>query len=227
MSSQAENQNSNSSPGRDRPRKHSGTSEAETAILKATAGLLAEVPLHELSVAQIITAAEVSRATFYFYFSSKFAVLADLVEHAIAEIYEASRPALDRVAGAPIEVALHQRIERSARVWATHRPVLQAAVENWHVFPELRTVWLEMLDGLADAIRSEIDRERAAGRAPDGPDSKHLAVMLAWATERCLYISGLGLLDSLEGEEDTVEGLSRIWLAAIYGRVATDARAAA
>src|ERR1700716_3752473 len=95
----------------DRPRSHAGTSDTELAIFAATEGLLADVPLHELSVAQIIGAAEISRATFYFYFSSKFAVLTALVEHAIAEIYEVSQPSLDRVDGLPIEVALRQRIQ--------------------------------------------------------------------------------------------------------------------
>jgi AcrR family transcriptional regulator len=201
----------------DRPRKHVGTSEAETAILEATTRLLARVPLHELSVAQIIKSAGISRATFYFYFSSKFAVLTTLVEQAIAEIYEASRPFLDRTNGLPAEVALHQRIEASARIWDAHRPVLQATVENWHVFPELRTLWLSMMGGLTDAIAAEIDRERAAGRAPAGPDSRKLAAVLAWTTERCLYVAGLGLRDSLADEEDAVAALTQIWLAAMYG----------
>jgi AcrR family transcriptional regulator len=201
----------------DRPRNHAGTTDAEIAILTATERLLAEVPLHELSVAQIINAAEISRATFYFYFSSKFAVLTALVERAIGEIYAVSRPFLDRSDALPIDVALRQRIQASARIWDAHRPVLQATVENWHVFPELRTVWLKVLDGLTAAIAAEIDRERAAGRAPSGPDSRKLAAVLAWTTERCLYVAGLGVRDFLTGEEETVAALTRLWLGAMYG----------
>jgi AcrR family transcriptional regulator len=201
----------------DRPRNHDGTTDAEAAILAATERLLAEVPLHELSVAQIIGAAEISRATFYFYFSSKFAVLTALVERAIGEIYEVSRPLLDRTDAVPIEVALRQRIQASARIWDANRPVLQATVENWHVFPELSTLWLRVLTGLTDAIAAEIDRERSAGRAPAGPDSRQLAAVLAWTTERCLYVAGLGVRDLLTDQDETVAAITRLWLGAMYG----------
>ncbi|WP_264990711.1 helix-turn-helix domain-containing protein, partial [Mycobacterium kiyosense] len=47
------------------------TSAAES-IFAATARLLAQQSFNDISVAQILTEAGVSRATFYFYFASKF-----------------------------------------------------------------------------------------------------------------------------------------------------------
>ena len=64
---------------RDRPRVHGGNSDTEQAIFAATEELLEQVPLQDLSVAQIIERAGVSRATFYFYFSSKYAVVTGLL----------------------------------------------------------------------------------------------------------------------------------------------------
>jgi AcrR family transcriptional regulator len=201
-------------------RARRGAPQAETAILDATRALLAEVPLHELSVAQIIAAAGISRATFYFYFGSKFGVLAALVEHAIAEIYEVNRPAGGRNGngngrGAP-ERALARRISESARVWDEHGDVLAATVENWRAYPELRTLWLEMTAGLTEAISLEIEHERAAGRAPEGPDPHALAATLVWATEHCLYMTGNGARDAVS-REDVVDALTSIWTAGIYG----------
>ena len=43
--------------------------------MSATERLLADVPLHQLSVEQILAEAGVSRRTFYVYFGSKFAVV--------------------------------------------------------------------------------------------------------------------------------------------------------
>src|SRR5438067_4134482 len=77
---------------RDRPRRHRGTSVAETAIFDATEKLLAEHSLQELSVAQIIAEAGVSRATFYFYFGSKYSVAASLLARITDEIFEFVQP---------------------------------------------------------------------------------------------------------------------------------------
>jgi AcrR family transcriptional regulator len=209
--------------GSDRPREHGRNSDAEQAILDATERLLAETSLHELSVAQIITAAGISRATFYFYFSSKFAVLTTLVDSVIGEIFKVSRQFLERTSGLPTEVAMRQRIQASARVWEANRAVLQATVENWNAIPELRIVWLQALGRLTEALAREIENERALGRAPGGPDSRTLAATLVWTTERCLYVSGLGGGTGpheggpLAGESATVEALTRIWLGAMYG----------
>src|SRR5947209_16008932 len=97
--------------------------DARGAILTATERLLADVQLHRLSVAQIIKAANISRATFYFYFDSKFAVVAALIEQVIDEIFDVSRQTpIGRTSKLPPEVALEQRIRASAAVWRAHRP---------------------------------------------------------------------------------------------------------
>jgi AcrR family transcriptional regulator len=206
---------------------HARSGDAERAILDATERLLATTPLQDLSVAQIISAAGISRATFYFYFSSKFAVLTTLVDRAIGEIFTASQQFIDRTSGLPAELAMRQRIQASAAIWDANRPVLQATVENWNAIPELRHVWTAALRRLTDALAREIDTERALGRAPDGPDSKTLAATLVWTTERCLYVGGLGDDGPCASKPDTVEALTRIWLGAMYGGGADPQAAAA
>lgn len=63
-----------------RPRPHVGESNAEVQILEAAEQLLETQALQEISVADILTASGISRTTFYFYFSSKFAVISRLLE---------------------------------------------------------------------------------------------------------------------------------------------------
>jgi AcrR family transcriptional regulator len=201
----------------DRPRAHGGTSDTELAIFDATERLLADVPLHDLSVAQIIEAAGISRATFYFYFSSKFAVVSGLLARVMEEIYEVVQPFVGRDEGAPPEQALSDSLAAAVTLWQKHRPALRAIHEHWNTTPELRSMWISVVERFTAAVASEIDRERSAGLAPPGPDSRQLAAALLWGTERCLYVAGLGVDPDLPSETDTLAPLAALWLGSVYG----------
>ena len=202
--------------GGDRPRTHAGTSETELAIFAATERLLSEVPLHELSVAQIISAAEISRATFYFYFSSKFAVVSGLLARVMDEIFEIVQPYVRRTDDVAPEEALRQSLAGATELWKTHRPALRAIHEHWNTTPELRSLWLAVVQRFTDAIAAEIDRERESGLAPGGASSRQIAAALLWGTERCLYVAGLGLDPDLPDEADTLEPLLALWVGGLY-----------
>ena len=203
----------------DRPRSHQGTTDAETTIFAATERLLSEVPLHDISVADIISEAEISRATFYFYFSSKFAVVTGLLARVMEEIYDTVRPFVEREADDESEEALRRSLNAAVKVWADHRPVLRATHEHWHAVPELRERWLAVVELFTNAVASQIDRERRAKTAPPGPDSRQLAAALLWSTDRCLYVAAVGADPRLPSEKDVVEPLIRLWLGALYGGV--------
>src|ERR1700751_4629142 len=94
----------------DRPRAHGGDSETERAIFAATEELLAVVPLQDLSVAQIIERAGVPRATFYFYFSSKYAVVTGLLASVMDEIYDVRQPFVQRKGDTVAEEPLRQSL---------------------------------------------------------------------------------------------------------------------
>src|SRR5438270_11647135 len=81
--------------------------ELREAILAATAGLLAAKSFGDLAVGDILTAAGVSRGSFYFYFDSKHDVLAELVRRAVAAGHAAAEPWLAGSAfpGAPADPA--------------------------------------------------------------------------------------------------------------------------
>jgi len=198
----------------DRPRAHAGDSGAEKAIFAALTRLLDRVPLRDISVSQIISEAQISRATFYFYFSSKFAVVTGLIAAVMEELAQAIAPSVRRED--PIE-ALRLRLEAMAAGWAQHRAVLRAVSENWHAVPELQAIWLDMIESSTDRLAREIARERGSRGAPLGPEARQTAAVVIWATERTLYIAGLGVDDDLRSERDVAEVLLPVWVAAIYG----------
>ena len=213
----AEHERLASARGSDRPRSHAGTSDTELAIFAATERLLGEVPLHELSVAQIIAAAEISRATFYFYFSSKFAVVSGLLAQVMDGVFETVQPFVRRPEGMSPEEALRESLTGATRLWRSHRPALRAVHEHWNTTPELRELWIGVVERFTDAVAAEIDRERSSGIAPGGAGARQIAAALLWGTERCLYVAGLGVDDDLPDEQETLEPLLAIWIGSLYG----------
>jgi AcrR family transcriptional regulator len=191
---------------------------AADGILAATARLLERQSFSEISVAQILTEAGVSRATFYFYFSSKFAVLSGLLESAMDDIFETVQPFLARPPGDSPSVALDRSIRAVTRAWHRHRAVLRAANHHWHSEPGLRELWLKVVERFVVAGAAEIDRERAAGMITSPVPSRTLAATLFWSTERVLYIAGMGVEPDLVDEESAVEPLVAMWRGTLYAQ---------
>jgi AcrR family transcriptional regulator len=198
-------------------RAREGNADTRSQIFAATEELLERVPLHDLSVAQIIQQAEISRATFYAYFSSKFDVVVGLLSKVLDDVYDVARPFIERVDDEPPGDALHRALDASARLWRTHRFALRAASEHWHSVAQLRALWLGVVARFTDGIAGEIDRQRAAGLAPPGVDSRELTTALLWATERSFYVAGLDVDSPLRSEERSVSALYALWRGAIYG----------
>ncbi len=186
-------------------------------MFAATERLLSGVPLHDLSVADIIGEAGISRATFYFYFSSKYAVVSGLLARVMGEIFEVVQPFVQRSPEVEPQAALRTSLEAAIALWVSHRPALRAIHESWNATDELRSLWTSVVEQFTIAVGAELDREREAGLAPAGADSYALAATLLWGTERCLYVAGLGVDPRLSSEAETLEPLMAMWCGAMYG----------
>jgi AcrR family transcriptional regulator len=192
----------------------------------ATERLLESVPVHELSVAQIIQEAGLSRATFYFYFSSKYSVIGGLLGQIMEEIYDVARPFIERADDESPHESLRRGLEAAAELWGSHRTAMRAVSEHWRAVPELRELWLEIVKRFTAAFAGEIDRQRRDGLAPPGVGSRPLAASLLWSTERCLYVAGLGAEGDLPSEAESVDTLYALWHGGIYGGRPIDTAAA-
>jgi TetR/AcrR family transcriptional regulator, ethionamide resistance regulator len=190
--------------------------DVERAILDATERLLAERRLDELSVADILTAANVSRASFYFYFESKYAVLADLLRRAVAEGHEAAQPWLGHTGERPPAEEIRSGILDGARLWRARAPLLRAIVESWRSDPGLSELWTELMDGYTKSTADRIRRDRASGLAPEtSVDAYTLAATLTWLGERVYYLAAIGQ-PPFDDQDRLVGALTEIWLAAVY-----------
>jgi AcrR family transcriptional regulator len=194
-------------------RKEKGS--VEDAVFAATEELLLTYPIADVTVAQILERAGVSRTTFYHYFTSKLTVVSAMLDNLQTELVDVMRPWFGRGERDP-EAALRESLVAVAGVWAKHRPVMRASTENWHAEPELGERWVAMMDRFIVDIAAQIDRERAAGAAPPGADSRQIATTLVWAGERLMYIAGWGMMGH-NLERDAVDGMVATWMGAVYG----------
>jgi TetR/AcrR family transcriptional regulator, ethionamide resistance regulator len=202
--------------------------ESEALICAATERLLADVPLHDLTVALISDTAGVSRQTFYTYFPSKYAVITALMEAVMQDIIDSTAPFLDRdTAGGSAADALRTSFDAATDVWFEHRMILRAASENWRVVPELKAQWTDLWDRAIDTTAELMDRQRAAGVSPPGPPSRQVASVIMWGAERALYIAGLQRNPDMNGEKSVVDTLVTIWHGAFYGSTTTSTPAPA
>src|SRR3954447_3556370 len=169
--------------------------ELRERILDSERELLGEHSFDALSVAEIITAAGVSRASFYFYFAGKQVVLAELVRRAVGAGHEAAQPWVQATAG-PRET-LRAGVDAGAGLWLAHAAVLRAIVESWASDPQLRELWLAEMATFTEAAITRIEADRRADPAVatrlEGVDVAALAASLTWAGERLYYLAASGV----------------------------------
>jgi AcrR family transcriptional regulator len=186
--------------------------ELRERILDALHELLRERTFDTLSVADIITAAGVSRASFYFYFPSRQAALAELVRRAVRAGHDAAQPWVQAQAG-PRET-LRAGIDAGAGLWLENAPVLRAIVENWASDPALRTLWLDQMATFTEATIARIEADRTNSRL-DGVDVPALAASLTWTGERLYYLAACGV-PPFDDRAVLVDTLTYLWMSALY-----------
>jgi TetR/AcrR family transcriptional regulator, ethionamide resistance regulator len=196
-------------------REESEQRDVREAILDATEYLLAQQRFDELSVADILSSAQVSRASFYFYFESKYAVLGKLVRRAVKQAQTVARPWVEEDSESP-EHTLRQGTSQGLQLWMKHAPVLRAIVENWRSDERLAALWMEMMEGFTTAATHRIERDRATGRAPlTDVDAATLASTLTWMSERIYYLAAIGH-PAFHDEQQVIDVLTDVWLSVIY-----------
>ncbi|GAA4197142.1 TetR/AcrR family transcriptional regulator [Microbispora amethystogenes] len=183
-------------------------------ILSATRDLLRERRFETLSVADILTAAGVSRASFYFYFPSRQAVLGELVREAVTGGRRAARPwtggTEDPVA------ALRAGVRDGARLWRDNAGVLTAIVESQGSDEGLRALWHEQMGLFTDAAAARIEADPQARARLGDLDVRAVAASLTWMGERLYYLAAAGV-PPFDDEEVLVDVLTHAWTSMLYG----------
>jgi len=185
----------------------------ERALLDAAGRLLATGRFAGVSVAEIAEEAEISRAAFYFYFASKQALLASLIDEAVSDFNAQILGVLDPERFATPADAVRATVEAAARLWWDHRAVLLASSELGATIPE---VYERTMQNMAIVRRPTVELLQRHGRVPEASnldDATRLVMILMLMTER-------NFLDLVRGEPTIAERdaltavLSTVWLRA-------------
>lgn len=192
------------------------------AILQAVDELLQEKPFAELSVSAISDHAGVARSGFYFYFDSKYAVLAQLLAEATHELEELTEYFAPRGADeTPADFAARM-VGSAAAVYAHNDPVMSACHLARNTDAKIREIFDRQVDTVIDQVVGVVRDEVTAGTAhPISDDIPALVRTLAATT--VLMLSGDTTFVGADG--DVARGISmleQLWLNALWGGAGAD-----
>jgi TetR/AcrR family transcriptional regulator, ethionamide resistance regulator len=190
----------------------------ELAILETAERLLEERPLAEISVDDLAKGAGISRPTFYFYFSSKDAVLHSLLARVIAD---ADAALLQLIENPPTDRRLIWRTGITVFVvtCGAHRAVCAAAVAARPTDTASRDLWATSMQRWIDHITDVIEAERARGAAPVTLPARELSTALNLMNE-AVMVSSFGGHQPALPDDRVLDNLVHVWTTTIY--VVTD-----
>ncbi|MEU0790713.1 helix-turn-helix domain-containing protein [Amycolatopsis sp. NPDC005961] len=170
-------------PGRRRAAPSKGDLR-EAKLLEVLEELLAVKSFDALTTNDIAERAGLSRASMYFYFSSKQEALVALFAKTVEALHEKSRAAADDPA-APRD-AIATALRRTRERWHEHGLIMRVAIDQSSAIPELGALWMETADIFIAAITTIL--VRAGVPDEEGPDgARAIAGALCWMIERTFY----------------------------------------
>jgi AcrR family transcriptional regulator len=182
--------------------------------------LLQEIPFAEVSVSTISLRAGVARSGFYFYFDSKYAVLAQILAEALEELEELTQYFAPRQPGESPEQFAKRMVRSAAAVYAHNDPVMTACNAARHTDIEIREILERQFEVVLGQIVDVVDAEITAGTAnPISDDIPALVRTLAGTS--ALMLGGEPILVGPQGLQGDVERrvrvLEQLWLNSLWG----------
>ncbi|ORA21823.1 TetR/AcrR family transcriptional regulator [Mycobacterium aquaticum] len=190
----------------------------EAAILATASRLLETKKFADVSVDDLAKGAGISRPTFYFYFSSKEAVLLSLLDPLIKRADTGFDGALEDMPADP-KRAIRRGIEIFFSSFGSHPATAKAGAEAVGTIPEFREFWAGLMQKWINLTAALIGAERQRGAAPDTIPAMDLATSLNLMNERTMMAALAGEEPGI-ADERVVDTLAHIWLNSIYGTAA-------
>jgi AcrR family transcriptional regulator len=188
------------------------------AIVQAVRELLTEKPFAELSVSTISDRAGVARSGFYFYFDSKYAVLAHILGEVADELEDLTGDFAPRGEDESPAVFAKRMIGSAAAVYAHNDPVMSACNIARGTDAEIREILDRYNDLAIDQIVPVVEAEIRNGTAePVTDDVRGLVRILVGAT--AMTLSGESMFTGPDRDLGrAVAVLEKLWLHALWGR---------
>src|ERR1700752_2483974 len=184
------------------------------AIVAAVRELLHERSFADLSVSTISERAGVARSGFYFYFDSKYAVLAVILAEAGELLDELTHNFAPREPGETPEAFAKRMVGSAAAVYANDDPVMSACAVAKNTDAQIR----EMMDDFYDSVIAKIITllEQDADARPISDDLPALVRTLAAGTTMPLTHDST-FVGRGEDPARAIDIAERLWLNALWG----------
>jgi AcrR family transcriptional regulator len=184
------------------------------AIVTAVRELLQERSFADLSVSTISERAGVARSGFYFYFDSKYAVLAVILADAGHLLDQLTHDFAPREPGETPAAFAKRMVGSAAAVYANNDPVMTACGVARNTDAQIREMMDDFADGIIDKIVTLLEQD--ADARPISDDLPALVRTLAAATTMTL-IHDSSFVGRGEDPARAVEVLERLWVSGLWG----------
>ena len=185
---------------------------AEGEIIAAAEAFLRERPFREMTVDEVMKRTDLSRPSFYVYFTDRHQLVLRVVEHLGSELFTMSDRWLSGTGEGP-ELA-RQALDGIVAVYVEHGPVMRALADAAADDRGVEQAYTALVQSFVDATARHIEVEIAAGRILP-VDALETATALVWMMERYLILSlGRAPFTPAQSVADT---LVTIWTRVLYG----------
>jgi AcrR family transcriptional regulator len=187
------------------------------AILRAVREFLEEKPFAELSVSTISDRAGVARSGFYFYFDSKYSVLAQILAEATHELEELTQYFAPRGPDESPAAFAKRMVGSAAAVYAHNDPVMSACNVARNTDAEIREILDQQVDTVIEQVIGVVEEEIKAGTAHPISDDIPALVRTLAATTALMLSGDVTFLGPDTDVQRGVRVLEQLWLNALWG----------
>ncbi|MGV0837317.1 TetR/AcrR family transcriptional regulator [Mycolicibacterium thermoresistibile] len=184
------------------------------AIVAAVRELLEERSFADLSVSTISERAGVARSGFYFYFDSKYAVLAVILADAMEELDKLTQNFAPRAAGETPAQFARRMVGSAAAVYASNDPVMRACSAAQNTDAQIREMMGDLQAIVIDKIVGVIKQD--AGASPI-TDDLHALVRTLVATTALTLTQDSAFVGRGTDIARAVDIVERLWLYSLWG----------
>jgi TetR/AcrR family transcriptional regulator, ethionamide resistance regulator len=185
---------------------------AEREIISAAESFLRERPFRELTVDEVMRRTELSRPSFYVYFTDRHQVVLKVVERLGSELFTMSDRWLRGTGEGP--ASAREALEGIVAVYVEHGPVLRALADAAADDRGVEQAYNALVDSFIDATARHLEVEIGGGRVLP-VDPRETARALVWMMERYLTLS-FGRVPTTPAET-VADTLATIWTRVLYG----------
>lgn len=193
-----------------------GGDKRRQAILAATRALMSKCGFNDISIAMITDRAGSTRTAFYFYFASKQAVLASMLEDCFFELNDLTDHFSERSTDETPEDFVHRMVGSLATVVARNDSILAAGHSIRYVDDEVGAQMSRLVDTTIAAVENVIADEVTAGTATSIDDDVATSVRILCATTYFVLIGDSSF--ATRPDPRAQRFVEKLWLQTFWGR---------